>query len=53
MEKIICRNQQNWCGSQVPAAHIQRLDLVSDIDHGLLNINVFGSQAAAGAPVQV
>ena len=33
--------------------HIQRLDLVPDIDQGLLKIDIVGSPAAAGAHAQV
>ena len=38
---------------QVPTIHIQRLDLVPDIDQGVLKINILGSPAAAGAVAQV
>ncbi len=38
---------------QVPNAHIYRLDLIPDIDQGLLKINVQGSQSALGGQLQV
>ncbi len=38
---------------QVPHAHIYRLDLIPDIDQGLLKINVLGSQSALGGQCQV
>ena len=33
--------------------HIQRLDLIPDIDKGVLKISIIGSEAAAGALAQV
>lgn len=41
------------CTLQVPGVHIHQLDLIPDIDQGLLKINIVGSPAAAGAPAQV
>jgi len=38
---------------QVPNAHIYRLDLIPNIDQGLLKINVQGSQSALGGQLQV
>ena len=38
---------------QVPIAHIYRLDLIPDIDQGVLQIKVLGSPAASAAQVQV
>ncbi|DBB10511.1 hypothetical protein WJX82_011175 [Trebouxia sp. C0006] len=37
----------------VPNAHVYRLDLIPDIDQGLLKINVRGSQSALGGQCQV
>lgn len=47
------RHDKMACALQVPVVHIHQLDLIPDIDQGLLKINIFGSQAAAGAPAQV
>ncbi|KAL3141486.1 hypothetical protein ABBQ32_005048 [Trebouxia sp. C0010 RCD-2024] len=38
---------------QVPAMHIQRLDLMPDIDQGVLRVNIIASEAAEGALAQV
>ena len=38
---------------QVANAHIHRLDVIPDIDQGLLKINVQGSQSASGSQCQV
>ena len=38
---------------QVPHAHVYRLDLIPDIDQGLLKIDVLGSQSASGGQCQV
>lgn len=38
---------------QVPNAHIYRLDLIPNIDQGLLKISVLGSQSALGGQCQV
>lgn len=38
---------------QVPSAHIERLDLIPDIDQGILYVDVVGSPAARGMQVQV
>ena len=38
---------------QVPIAHIYSLDLIPDIDQGVLQIKVLGSPAASAAQVQV
>ncbi len=37
----------------MPYAHIYRLDLIPDIDQGLLRVNILGSESAVGAKVQV
>ena len=39
--------------SQVPAAHVVRLDITPDIDAGAVNITVLGSEAAEGAVAHV
>ena len=39
--------------SQVPAAHVMRLDITPDIDAGAVNITVLGSKAAEGAAAHV
>ena len=36
---------------QVPEAYVERLDLVPDVDKGLLNVLVHGSAAAKGLKV--
>jgi hypothetical protein len=41
------------CCSQVPAAHVTRLDITPDINAGAVNITVLGSKEAEGASAQV
>ena len=36
-------------GMQVPAAHIERVDITPDIDAGAVSVTVLGSKAAQGA----
>ena len=38
---------------QVPAAHVERLDITPDIDAGAVTITVLGSKAAEGAIAHV
>ena len=38
---------------QVPAAHIERLDITPDIDAGAVTVTVLGSKAAEGTIAHV
>ena len=39
------------CHVQVPSAHVERLDLIPDVDKGQLSVLVHGSPAAKGLKV--
>ena len=41
------------CCMQVPAAHIERLDIIPDIDAGAVTVTVLGSNASEGAIAHV
>ena len=45
--------KRRYVSSQVPAAHVLRLDITPDIDAGAVNITVLGSEAAEGALAHV
>lgn len=45
------QSDHQW--SQVPEAHIERVDAIPDIDAGLVTITVRGNQAAQGLNVRI
>ena len=54
--KATCKAQvslerMGFCLMQVPSAHVERLDLVPDVDKGQLSVLVHGSPAAKGLKV--
>ena len=54
--KPICKAQvsverMGVCLVQVPSAHVERLDLIPDVDKGQLSVLVHGSPAAKGLKV--
>ena len=54
--KLICKAQLSLermgvCLVQVPSAHVERLDLIPDVDKGQLSVLVHGTPAAKGLKV--